>query len=415
MAASPWRLQKSNKARGVYWTLIQGSRGDRRSVLLKYVTEEQARLACTRMNAAEQAGVGAVDTVLALFASDPATAIEHLVFSDLFVAGLVAAAGPDWSRATVAEYYTNVYAPHREATARANTWKAERHCWQGRILPGLGSLPLRDVSMLDFRTWLVAQIAVAGPRKGEHLSGNSRRLIRAAMQSMLNYAYLEGRHLSSHVKLSSKDCPLPGTSKTVRARRAPLNRAELRALMAALAKGAQIGAERGGTVRRASGQGRALVGLGAGNGLRPSELARVRWEDIDFAAGTIYVRGEKTDDSAATIPLTPIGLEALQTWHAQCDLPSSGYCFVTRAGKPYGRSGFKCMLANAAARAGISDPKKVTPYLLRSTFATIAFVVGLDKEYTRRIGRWTDTKMLDRIYARPDAADWRDQLSAVRL
>jgi integrase len=45
------------------------------------------------------------------------------------------------------------------------------------------------------------------------------------------------------------------------------------------------------------------------------------------------------------------------------------------------------------------------PYLLRHSFATIAWSLGLDIDTARRIMRHTDTKMLDRIYTRPRPKD----------
>lgn len=153
-----------------------------------------------------------------------------------------------------------------------------------------------------------------------------------------------------------------------------------------------------------------MWGLGVGQGLRPSELVRVRWEDIDLARGTLAVRGAKTAASSAVIPLTPLARRELERFWRESERPGAGLLFKWGGGpvKEYKRA-----LASAAVAAGIE--RKVTPYLLRHSFATIAWTLGIDKDVARRIMRHTTTKMLDEVYARPRPEDLAKKLTAFDL
>lgn len=64
-------------------------------------------------------------------------------------------------------------------------------------------------------------------------------------------------------------------------------------------------------------------------------------------------------------------------------------------------------------RAGIT--RRVHPYLVRGTFATLAYTLGLPKDLTRRLGRWTDGRMLDEVYCRPRATDLAGLAGAMDL
>ena len=50
----------------------------------------------------------------------------------------------------------------------------------------------------------------------------------------------------------------------------------------------------------------------------------------------------------------------------------------------------------------------MTPYLLRHSFATIAWSIGVEKDVARRILRHTDLMTLENVYCRPLVAElWR--------
>jgi len=420
-SALAWRFQKKTTGKGIKWLLIRGggARGKRQNLTMGYVTADEAGRALARLNEAESGGRAGV--LLNAYAADPALFVRMMIeVGDGRIDSWRADQGADWSRVTLAGWLSGSTSPIRdEVTGEIigletfADWRravvgpksfASEQSEIGRLLPRLGGVLLADIDPIFIADYLDTLRATRGPREGLRLSGNSKRLRRQAIQVILDRAY-RLRHIPAKIRLA--DVALKESTRTVHAQRDPLNLEELGALMDALTKGRKVNG------RRLTGQGRALVALGAANGLRPSEICRVHWEDLNLITGTIAVRGEKTAASSATVPLTPIARKALLRYRGEVGSPEVGPVFVTRYGAPYSSdSGFKKMLRGAARRAGITEPDQVTPYLLRHSFATIAFLVGLDKDLTRRIGRWTDQKMLDRVYSRPRAEDWAGKLDA---
>lgn len=326
------------------------------------------------------------------------------------VAGAFPEPTPDYAGMTLQNYQEAHYLPWRAKT-NPRTWVSEASHWRKILKPkpdGLGDVRLRE--LLEPRVvyrWLEALRAEASggdrvgvgkhmPRPTKPASGAYKRLLRAALQALLKQAYLEG-HLDQLVRLG--EVQIKGSTKRALQQVDPLSIDELVRLMDAAS-----------TPKH-----RAMWGVGAGQGLRPSELQRMCWEDIRWASRTMLVRpddsGEgKTASSVAEIPLTPVSFRELRSYWLHLGQPLGGLIFPSRAldgeGDPTAYSdgsAYKRALAGSATRARIGRP--VTPYLLRHSFATIAWTLGIEKEVTRRIGRWTDETMLDKVYSRPRPAD----------
>ena len=110
-------------------------------------------------------------------------------------------------------------------------------------------------------------------------------------------------------------------------------------------------------------------------------------------------------------PLTPIAHRELMAWWMRCAQPESGVMFPSdaRGGegdepKPYtSETAYRRALKNAAKRAKIG--RRVNMYLLRDSFATIAWSLGIDMDVARRILRHADETMLREVYCRPRPAD----------
>jgi integrase len=84
-----------------------------------------------------------------------------------------------------------------------------------------------------------------------------------------------------------------------------------------------------------------MIALSFFAGLRPSEIAGLRWEDFDTAAVHIRracVRGvvgiPKTPESLATLPLLPQVTIPLTLWRQKCGNPADGWLFANERGKP---------------------------------------------------------------------------------
>lgn len=397
----PFRLKSQNRAGIAYFQILpRGTGPDSFTVNLGAVGADTAALAVARLDAAEISG--RLPTFRAMYAVDRPAAIEWLLSAQHIAAALAPA--QDWRRATVADWFPT-FAAHRKATAPA-TWKTSERNWIKLLLPAWGAARLCEIDPRDFRRWVNGLTKTRDGHAGEPLSGSYKMKLRASLQAMLDH-YWDHKHMPARIRLG--DAPIKGSTQRVNKPRAALTLAEVTALLAACAAGTVVSGGGNGATRTLSGMHRALFGLAAGCGLRPSEAMRARWEDIDFAAGSIVVRQTKTTINAGDpIPLTPLAWEALETWHNAQGNPATGPAFITPYGKPYGSdSGFKRALNNAAHRAGLADADRVTPYQLRHAFASIAAASGVPEEVTQRVMRHSDNKMLRAHYARPGVADYR--------
>ena len=128
----------------------------------------------------------------------------------------------------------------------------------------------------------------------------------------------------------------------------------------------------------------------------------------------MQVRGSKTEAANARIPITPIALPHLRALWMELGQPETGPVFVAASGAPYASStGYRKALETALRRAGIG--RRITPYQLRHSFATIAWAAGIPKDVARRILRHTDSRMLDAVYERPSAAQLAARVSGLTL
>ena len=110
---------------------------------------------------------------------------------------------------------------------------------------------------------------------------------------------------------------------------------------------------------------RTMVVLAAFAGLRCSEIARVRGEDVDLSGGLLYVKCKGGD--IKTVPMHPLLVSAAAS------RPKTGYWFLARgaagaAGKPLSGPTVSNTLTKVIQRAGIRG----TPHALRHWFGTNA-------------------------------------------
>lgn len=94
-------------------------------------------------------------------------------------------------------------------------------------------------------------------------------------------------------------------------------------------------------------------------GCRPSEVCRLKWEDVNLAARIILIPEHKTSHrtaAARSVPLTDAALEVLRELK-----PGRSFVFLSRLGKPYTPAGLRSILKRRGA----------TPYQLRHTFAQV--------------------------------------------
>lgn len=368
--AGTWRLESRPRAHGLYWFLRTGRGADRKAVSLRYLAEAEARAALARIQAEEDAGT--VARVLALCERDLEAGVQYLV-GDPAVTAMMEREEPCWALSPLERYVGEVYGPWRESS-RPQTWRTEKSHWP-RILEVLGSTRLQDVDEFRVADYLDGLMARRGAREGRTVSGNTKRLHRSAVQACLRYAYRQ-RHIAALPELAR--FRIEGSTTAVTTKPAPLTLEELIAMM---------------DVSRDVH--RCLWAVGAGEGLRPGELVALDWADVDWERRLLTVRGTKTEASHAVIPLTPLAWRELGRWRERAGR-IDGPIF-TIGGKRIRE--YKTAIKSAAAAAGIE--RRVYPYLLRDSFASIAWSLGIEMDVARRVMRHVDERMLMQVYCRP--------------
>ena len=111
--------------------------------------------------------------------------------------------------------------------------------------------------------------------------------------------------------------------------------------------------------------------VGILTGLRRTRLLRLKWEDIDFKLGVIYVQDAKGGKSRE-LPMGPTLRQVLKSVPHHI---ASGYVFASPTnGDPWGD--LKASFQTAVTKAGIE--KHVTFHTLRHTFASHLAMAGVD-------------------------------------
>jgi integrase len=128
-----------------------------------------------------------------------------------------------------------------------------------------------------------------------------------------------------------------------------------------------------------------LVGLHTGLRMR-SEILTLKWECVDLRQKTLTVTAAYAKNGKVRV--TALNSTVLA---ALTQLPKRGeFVFVKPSGDPYTSvRGFR----SASQRAGLT---KVTPHVLRHTFASRLMSSGVDVTMITKLGGWSSVKLLDR-------------------
>lgn len=148
---------------------------------------------------------------------------------------------------------------------------------------------------------------------------------------------------------------------------------------------------------------RVMILLAALAGLRVSEIARVRGEDIDTVAARIQVTGK--GNKTAWVPLHPKLIEVAAT------MPASGYWFPgnsRRAGQPIRGKSVSDIIKAAMVRAGVPG----TPHSLRHWYATTLLATGADLRTVQELMRHSSVQTTQVYTQVPDS---RRQAAVGRL
>ena len=114
---------------------------------------------------------------------------------------------------------------------------------------------------------------------------------------------------------------------------------------------------------------KAIMELFYSSGLRLSELADLRWEQLDLASGMVTVTGK--GNRTRMVPVGRMASEALLEWRKICGKFTSfeqPFVFVSQRGNPIAPRTIQARIRYWAKRQGI--PQNIYPHLLRHSFAS---------------------------------------------
>jgi integrase/recombinase XerC len=114
---------------------------------------------------------------------------------------------------------------------------------------------------------------------------------------------------------------------------------------------------------------KAIMELFYSSGLRLSELATLRWEQVDLASGMVTVTGK--GKRTRMVPVGRIAVEALLEWRKARGVFASfeePHVFVSQRGNPIATRTIQTRIRYWAKRQGM--PQNVYPHLLRHSFAS---------------------------------------------
>ena len=125
---------------------------------------------------------------------------------------------------------------------------------------------------------------------------------------------------------------------------------------------------------------RCIVSLIYSAGLRRSELIQLKLIDIDSHRMLIRIENAKGGKDRNTV-LSPFLLNDLRVYYKQWK--PKNYLFEGPQGYPYSATSIAKIIQNAAKKAGIR--KRVTPHMLRHSFATHLLENGTDLRYIQEL------------------------------
>ncbi|SBT80617.1 tyrosine recombinase, putative [Plasmodium malariae] len=297
------------------------------------------------------------------------------------------------------KYIEDIYMPFRKEEVSDNTYRVEKGFWND-ILPKLGKYELHELGPNNWESFLKYL-------KSKNCSPRTMALYQSTYQQSLKYALYRDYLKSIHHFRKIKKSTIPRRKIT------PLSPKEIELLL-----------------KNSSEMHRAIFALSIGIGLRPSEVLRILWEDINFEKKEIFIKGQKTKYSNTSIPLTNFAYIELRKWWEIENKPLKGLCFYSEIIKNkfnYTNTKtplktFKTALKGAARRAGLEiseDGKKrrIFPYLLRHSFATIAATSNppVPLPVAQAIMRHSSSKMLLDTYTKAGNNIIRDGLDNFKI
>ncbi|CAD2103785.1 tyrosine recombinase, putative [Plasmodium vinckei brucechwatti] len=282
------------------------------------------------------------------------------------------------------KYIEDIYLPLRKEEVSANTYRVERGFWND-ILPKLGKYELHELGSNNWESFLKYL-------KSKNCSPRTMALYQSTYQQSLKYALYRDYLKSVHNFRKIKKSTIP-RRKTI-----PLSPKEIELLL-----------KNSGDMHRAI--------FATSIGLRPSEVLRILWEDINFEKKEIFIKGEKTKYSNTAIPLTNFAYNELIKWWEIEKKPSKGLCFYQETiNNKFNYTDTKTPLTGIEISED-GKKRRIFPYLLRHSFATIAATSNppVPLPVAQAIMRHSSSKMLLDTYTKAGNNIIRDGLDNFKI
>jgi integrase len=242
--------------------------------------------------------------------------------------------------------------PGQKAWATVRTYKK---LWKLYIGPHLDGKALLKFRTVDANLWLTGLVTGATTKTGRRLNASSYQLVRSIVSGVFTQAINLGIidvNPIANVSLDVKVTPWKqGKGYSVE---------DVKKMLTALAGGPQL-----------------FFAFAALQGLRPAEVAGLKFEDVDVARGRLRIARScpagheqetaKTEDSCAEIPLSTRVAELYEAYRKTCGR-THGFVFCRRTGKPVDTADYmRRFLIPAAERIGV---KWIGLYACRRFYAT---------------------------------------------
>ena len=287
----------------------------------------------------------------------------------------------DRESVTFGAFFTDTYLPWATVHKAVNSIKTEQTLFNGWIKRFIGNIPLREVAQTDIERLKKSMLDAKRAVKTVHLT-------LAVIRQVYNYAKSQN--------LYSGDTPV------ARVKLPKVDNAKLRYLMPE-----EIGRLLTAFEADVDSHDQALLSVNCG--LRFSETATLKWEDINYYTGTLAIRDAKTGSRTAFMNDT---VEAML--RGRQDGRTTGLVFPDENGNRHTRASWTFQrVANGLFNEGVKDRRlRVSFHTLRHSFGTAVYNNSGDLYLTQKALGHKTLLMAER-YAKMSEPRLREAFQAV--